>query len=177
MADNYLEKKMEEHRRGASLPARHTPTFIPAGAVCFRLGEMRVLVVRLDADPAAGSAIVRAFRRAACKVAFVWDDRTCGSRLAQESGSRHYPFGSDSAERAIADLHKVWGGVDLIIEVESDGVRMGGRRVWRGSGCTPEVFSENIGDVCLYLALPQSCALIDFDMEIAADGSIMRSRR
>ena len=177
MADNYLEKKMEEHVRGVHTTARRAPTFIPAGSVCFNLGELRVLVAGFGQQPELAAAIVRAYRRAACRVAFIFGDRRAGASLAQESGSRHYPYGDDAMARVEADLGKVWGGVDLVAKVESNGVELEGRRICRGPGCRQDIFAEKAADACLYLTLPQSRALIDFDVEIDADGTLTRSCR
>ena len=72
MADNYLEKKMEEYRSGAlSKPAarRLSPTGERPGTVSFRIDQLRVLVT--DASDDVGRAVVRKLRGAGCRVAFV----------------------------------------------------------------------------------------------------------
>ena len=114
MADNYLEKRMEEHRRSASVkPAviRRTPIGDRIGTVSFKIDPLRVLVTDGESDHA--SAIICRLREAGCKVAFVSADDKGGRALAQKSGARFYPcsFSGSVAD----DLEKTWGGVDAVV--------------------------------------------------------------
>lgn len=113
MADNYLEKKMEEHRRGTvrTVARSLSPVGERRGTVSFKIDDLRVLVT--DGDSDCGAATVRRLREAGCKVAFVAADNRTGRNLAQAVGARHYPasFSGDVAE----DLFKAWGGIDVAV--------------------------------------------------------------
>ncbi len=117
MADNYLERKMEEHGRPAprrcNADARLATTF-----GCEALCHLRVFVASEDYE--AVDAAVRVFRAAGCRTAFtaVGDARRRGTTLAQMCGARCYPClrGDASAYmRAVADLRYHWGGVDVVV--------------------------------------------------------------
>lgn len=118
MADNYLENKMEEHRRGADITYRRrlSPTGGRPGEVCLKIAPLRVLVT--DGGTEAGAAIVRRLRSAGCRVAFAASDGRAGTRLAQESGSRFCP--SSLGQGIIADLETAWGGVDVLVVIDGD---------------------------------------------------------
>ncbi len=176
MADNYLEKKMEEHRRGSAVGAyrkRLTPTGNRPGTVSLGIGELRVLVD--NADDEIGCAIVRRLRSAGCKVAFVMADSHGGARLAQESGARFYPLSvSDSAKD---DLLDAWGGLDVLVHmganVSSDWLEADVSRILLVAdkpqlpavgGASPAVNAisvrclspDNVAHLCLLLCLDDS---------------------
>lgn len=114
MADNYLEKKMEEHRQrsGAALqPHRHVAASSRPGTVSLKLAALRILVSEVSDDTTA--AIVGRLREAGCKVAFGCRDNRCGAELAQKTGSRFYP--SNFVGNIAEDLCKVWDGVDMMV--------------------------------------------------------------
>lgn len=118
MADNYLEKKMEEYRSGAlSRPnvRRHSPSGARPGTVSFKIDQLRVLVT--DGSTNAAQAVIRKLRDAGCRVAFVSADDKAGRTLSQATGSRYYP--AAAADGAMSDLREVWGGVDALIVVGS----------------------------------------------------------
>ena len=114
MADNYLEKKMDEHRRGAAVsPVRRrlSLTGERPGSVSLKIEPLRVLVSDVADEYAA--AVVRKLRDAGCRVAFVSSDDKAGRALAQSTGSRYYP--SSLGDGAAADLAATWGGLDAVI--------------------------------------------------------------
>ena len=117
MADNYLERKMEEHGRPA--PRRcNADARLAAAFGCEALCHLRGFVVSEDYDAVAEA--VRVFRGAGCRTAFtaVGDARRRGTTLAQRCGARCYPcFGGDARaySRALADLRYHWGGVDVVV--------------------------------------------------------------
>lgn len=114
MADNYLENKMEEHRRVAAAPKRHLSTTagVRPGEVCLKIAPLRVLVT--DGEAEASVAIVRRLRSAGCRVAFVTEDANKGRRLSQETGSRYYPLALGNG--IPADITAAWGGVDVLVD-------------------------------------------------------------
>lgn len=114
MADNYLEKKMDEYRRGMAVkPTRRhlTPSGNRPGTVSMKIEALRVLVT--DAANDFSAAIVRRLREVGCRVAFVSADDKAGRTLAQATGSRYYP--SSFVNSAVADLTDAWGGLDAVI--------------------------------------------------------------
>lgn len=94
MADNYLEKKMEEHRRGGAPSYR--PRLTPRGT---RPGEWLVKFTPCDvfvdeASPALMQEIVAELAGIGFKVSFSMPDSRAGAILAQKSGARFLPRGS-----------------------------------------------------------------------------------
>lgn len=80
MADNYLERRMEQYR--AERPKSFSRGVKPQRAVFVTdgLSEQGIALVRsLSSDPA-------------CAVAFAGTDRVEGTRLAQLTGTRFYPI-------------------------------------------------------------------------------------
>ena len=115
MADNYLERKMEEHNRPAprrcNADARRAAAY-GSEALC----RLRVLVAA--EDPGVAADTVRTFRAAGCRTAFTYPDMRAGASLAQATGARCYPCpGLDAAalSRCLADLRYHWGGIDLLV--------------------------------------------------------------
>lgn len=148
MADNYIEKKMEEHRRAASVKPmmrRVTPVGDRAGTVSFKIDPLRVLVTEGSEDHSA--AVICRLREAGCRVAFVSADDKGGRLLAQKSGARFYPasFGGSVAE----DLEKAWGGLDAVVVTDGlmpYGVNVGGLRRVIVIGDNPELPSVECCD-------------------------------
>lgn len=126
MADNYLERRMEDLRSGllaadtarmrAKTPARNPHRL----SVVFP--EMRILVA--DGLSDFGKALVKAFRSVGMKVAFCATDATEGRRFAQESGARS--CNATRPDTVLADILKAWGGLDLIVK-EYDGTKKASR--------------------------------------------------
>lgn len=91
MADNYLEKKMEEHRRGGSPSYRVklTPRGNRPGEWPVRFTPCGVFVA--DAAPELMRRAVVELAGAGFRVGFSMADRREGAALAQGSGARFYP--------------------------------------------------------------------------------------
>ncbi len=92
MADNYLEKKMEEHRSGKAASS-YRPKITPRGN---RPGELIVdftpcEVFVSDISHPAMADIVRELAGAGFKVSFTLDDPHRGTRLASTLGARYLP--------------------------------------------------------------------------------------
>ncbi|MDE5785756.1 MAG: hypothetical protein K2H98_04410 [Duncaniella sp.] len=117
MADNYLEKKMEEHRSrmaaGASRRRRHVPV-TGAGPLVFP--ERRILVSG-EGYPWLNE-MVTALRAAGHRVAFM---DPAGNALAQATGARCYPWTSDRLADAESDILKHWGGLDITVSATRGG--------------------------------------------------------
>lgn len=101
MADNYLEKRMDDYARGrVSGPhARRTSGPRPGHAV-IKYPPLTVTV--LGANTPGADAIVAMFVAAGCKVTFTAADSKRGSEIAQQRGGRFYPGGAASAASDMA---------------------------------------------------------------------------
>jgi len=95
MADNYLEKKMEEHRRAPSpaLSRRYSPLGTKAGTACLPFGRQRILVGGCNTAPEAAEAAVKALGATGSTVFFIWNDLKRGRALAQGTASKNIPLG------------------------------------------------------------------------------------
>ncbi len=107
MADNYLEKKFEEHLNAPYKPVRpkRSPT-----------ASRRVVVT--GGAKGIGSHIVRSLRVAAHKVAFCDIDEVAGRETALRTGSDFYHVDVADAGVYMAFLRDVaekWGGLDVIV--------------------------------------------------------------
>ncbi len=91
MADNYLEKKMDELRAG---PRR---MFRPQA-------KTSALFVRDGLSSEGREAVIQAAAKGTIAVAFAGTDRSQGMRLAQQTGARFYPLSDTlTLDQAIAD--------------------------------------------------------------------------
>lgn len=115
MADNYLERKMEEHRNGGAFPKRRlTPKGTPMGKALIDFPPLRVFVVGGAAGH--GATAVKAFCDAGCRVAFCDLDHKAGSATAQRCGAQFHPISSEDA--IISSMERVenaWGPIELVI--------------------------------------------------------------
>lgn len=111
MADNYLENKMDEHRRAGVRPtvSRAART---APSVTLRLACRHIIVdnVRHEAAP----AIMSRLSATGATVTFIDDDTAFGTRLAQSTGARFIPL-TDSLEDAIAKATDDRGPIEAMI--------------------------------------------------------------
>lgn len=121
MADNYLEKKMEEHRQGGA--PRRSPRLSPSGN---RPGFLTIpfepLSVAVVGDGDVARAIVKAYADASCRVAFLGADRRASTTFAQQSGSRYYPAVTVDSVAVDAFLRAVaghFGHLDLVVDCRS----------------------------------------------------------
>ncbi|MDY3858880.1 MAG: hypothetical protein SO006_08505 [Muribaculaceae bacterium] len=95
MADNYLERKMEEYRSGKSKPAvrrRLTPSGQKSGQITLPYPDVRVFVIGPD------EKLIRAFADAGAHVSFCCDDTERHKTLrllAEQTGARFYPLPVD----------------------------------------------------------------------------------
>lgn len=119
MADNYLERKMEEYRSGkASMPPRRklTPSGQKPGKISIDFPPRRVYVT--GGASGIGRAIVEAFCHAGCQVAFCDIDRKAGPKTAQACGAQFHPLDVADSEALAASLDRViaqWGGLDIVV--------------------------------------------------------------
>lgn len=103
MADNYLERRMEEYRRsrqGAAVRVKHVAAGLKPGQVVVDYEPMRVLVA--GACSPEGIAVVEAFRRFNCRVAITDVDAKGATTLAQRAGAQFHPAGAAAAVERLA---------------------------------------------------------------------------
>jgi hypothetical protein len=112
MADNYLEKKMEEHRNNAHPPIKIYKTKLPIS----KLDGKRVFIS--GGAHGIGEALVRAFRTEGCLVAFCDIDEKNGNRVAQQSGARFYPVdvrNINALNNCFDNVISYYGDIDILI--------------------------------------------------------------
>lgn len=89
MADNYLEKKMEDYLRGAQGAQRRTHISTPAGTATIKYPSIRVILTDGCSDN--GREIIDTLRALRCRIAFTDPDTAAATRLAQNTGSQFHP--------------------------------------------------------------------------------------
>ncbi len=124
MADNYLERRMEDLRAGrlSSVSTRQTASRSAVNSQ--KRGMMKSLrVVVTGGAGLIGSAIVKAFRAEGAKVDILDIDRKRGSALAQASGACFRPIDiSDSCALATCfrEIIDARGDIDVIVNCAAD---------------------------------------------------------
>ena len=118
MADNYLEKKMDEHVRGVrpSYRPKITPSGNRPGVMSVKFPPRRVFVT--GGASGIGASIVKAFCDAGCRVAFCDIDVKGGNATAQRTGSQFHPVDvADAAalEACMDRLLSSWGDIDVVV--------------------------------------------------------------
>lgn len=121
MADNYLDKKMEDLRSGRltqTAGKRHAPQ---KGVWCVDFPCRRVLVT--NGTSATGAAVITEFCRTGCKVAFFAEDAVAGKEMARTSGARFIQCDVadvDGVRSAVDGLVKAWRDIDIIVNTASE---------------------------------------------------------
>ena len=118
MADNYLERKMEEYRSGKSQQrvVKRTPSGAKPGTINVKFPSRRVFVT--GGAKGIGRAIVEAFRNADCRVAFCDNDSKAGTATAQATGAQFYPIDvidANALDACVERVIKAWGDIDVIV--------------------------------------------------------------
>lgn len=114
MADNYLEKQMEDYRAGKFAPKPRHAAHIPAKQPVYP--PLRVFIT--GGASGIGRACVEAFREVNAQVAFCDIDQKAGTLTAQKFGARFYPIDASSSAKlssALEDVAQRWGDIDVII--------------------------------------------------------------
>ncbi|MBD5258131.1 MAG: hypothetical protein HDS52_05530 [Barnesiella sp.] len=117
MADNYLEKKMDDYRCGVSNAPRRSVVSAPRNPQS-SLGEPQ-RVALLIANPSLRDALIATLRQFQHRVAFAATDNREGTRLAQSHGALFIPVTDLTAPAALTFLtttiHTRWQGLDALI--------------------------------------------------------------
>lgn len=118
MADNYLEKKMDDYRRGNnnSLPRRRS-SFSSGNLPALPIVAHRIALI--VENQSLLEALLAAFQQiGGLKTAFVGADYRQGNLLAQTRGAlfvRIPAFSPEASTQLFAETATRWGGVDAII--------------------------------------------------------------
>ncbi len=133
MADNYLERRMEELRSGRLA--------VKGGVPGIRPGSLRVLLV----GGTKGEALekVLEYRKKGYRVAVFDSDEKEGKRMAYENGIRFHRVDL-SDKKAIAKeteaLLKAWRGIDIVVGEEKASQQIGQQIIqWRKSMPIPDL--------------------------------------
>lgn len=123
MADNYLENKMEEHRRGGPAPYRPhlTPTGNKPGTAVF---GTEVNLVLLEGQERLGEyleAVAKRFKSTGARVAFRCSDKVYGTRFAQENSLVFIPLSAAVPEAFATPHFKAFGELATRLKVNVHG--------------------------------------------------------
>lgn len=116
MADNYLERRMDDLRNGRLHKSTPSPRTAPGAGLFGKYPPRRVVVT--GGANGIGLEITRTFLRAGCKVAVIDIDAEAGLRLASGEGVRfcHADVADPAAlEQALDSLFYAWRDVDIIV--------------------------------------------------------------
>lgn len=118
MADNYLEKKMEElhNRKAGCAPTRVSPA--SRHLLTFPFKPLRVLVISRDRH--ALSQYTKPFQQAGCRVAVVSTIDAAETDLPQDHGCRYYVIGNDEQTApAFSNLTASWRDIDVVVMLDN----------------------------------------------------------
>lgn len=118
MADNYIERRMEDMRSG-KLSSHHASSTMAKprkGYLQIPFPSRRVLVT--GGANGIGLAIARAFLKLGCTVAVFDCDAESGKLLASKEGIRFYPVDLTDVqctEEAVDNLLRAWRDIDIVV--------------------------------------------------------------
>lgn len=118
MADNYLEKKMEElhNRQSGCAPMRVSPA--SRHLLTFPFKPLRVLIISRDRH--ALSQYTKPFQQAGCRVAVVSTIDAADTDLPHDHGCRYYAIGNnEQASRAFSNLIASWRDIDVVVMLDN----------------------------------------------------------
>ncbi len=117
MADNYLERRMEDLKAGRLSATPRSASARPRkGTIGFAFPPRRVLIAASPDDTIL--EIIRNYQKAECRTALFDTDKDGGEALAYREGIRFSLVDRDDAEAlrtALADLLKAWRGIDIVV--------------------------------------------------------------
>lgn len=159
MADNYLEKKMEEHQRGgvAAYTPRRTVSGRKAGFAMLPFDIDKAFVFASEAGGLT-QKIVAELRETGCRVALAGVSVKDMQALSMRMGCASISI--PDYGKALETISAKWGEPELRIRINAGHVLL---ELGRGTSqiikaeTTPESeFSRRAAQLCVYLALPDS---------------------
>lgn len=139
MADNYLERRMEDLRTGRpSSPSNHRSGGSLRNSHSLNLVFPITRILVAEGLSELGMALVKAFRSVDMKVAFSAPSCPEGTFFARKSGARFCP--SPDMGSVIVSLEKAWGGVDMVVITSTEVNRIAYTRHQEGG---PAVLAVN----------------------------------
>lgn len=164
MADNYLEKKMEEYRRGTPRPVmRRSPSGVSRNIAAMPCTLSGAFIICKDHLSPLLQACATALRDTSCRIGFCSTDHTYGNKTAQQLSFRFYPiaeFSDTAVENAIFKAAESFGKIDAIIKENDCGVEIRSENristVTATDDCPESVFLSAAPRFIVYLMLPQS---------------------
>ncbi len=164
MADNYLEKKMEEHRQSQR---RVSPYRSPSGnkpnTAIMPCALRGAFIIGGESLSEALKACAAALRSTSCRTAFCCTDRKSGNTMSQSLGLQYYPVDNcddETVNSTIKKAQEAFGAIDVVVKEINGSVSvdiMGLRStISADADCTDMVFAKAAAGTLLYLALPQS---------------------
>lgn len=128
MADNYLEKKMEElhNRKAGCAPTRVSPA--SRHLLTFPFKPLRILVIARDRRSI--SQYTKPFQQAGCRVAVVSTIDAAETDLPQDHGCRYYAIGNEGqasaafsndeqTSAAFSNLIASWRDIDVVVMLDN----------------------------------------------------------
>lgn len=118
MADNYLEKKMEElhNRKAGCAPTRVSPA--SRHLLTFPFKPLSVLVISRDRH--ALSQYTGPFQNAGCRVAVISTIDAAETDLPQNHGCRYYAIGNNEPPTtAFSNLIASWRDIDVVVILDN----------------------------------------------------------
>lgn len=118
MADNYLEKKMEElhNRKAGCAPTRVSPA--SRHLLTFPFKPLRVFIISRDRQ--ALNQYVKPFQNAGCRVAVISNIDAADTDLPHDHGCRYYAIGNDEqASPAFSNLIASWRDIDVVVMLDN----------------------------------------------------------
>ncbi len=116
MADNYLERRMEDYQNG-KLATRNRRSGSINQIKSSDISAMRIFVTA--GTIGIGEKIVEHIAKHGCKVAFCDTDIKAGRQLSQATSSQFHPMSEIALPHIKKSLDYVaekWGGVDVVID-------------------------------------------------------------
>lgn len=121
MADNYLERRMEDLKAGRLGAGQPTGVRKKKAGPEFPWQALRVAIA--GNTGAVTEEIARGYLKSGCKVALLDGDKSAGDRLAYEAGIRFHRVDlrdSDALATSFDQLLKAWRGVEVIVMSGAD---------------------------------------------------------
>lgn len=120
MADNYLERRMEDLHSGRKTTIRSNSVYSSRRSVGVSFGPSPKRVLIAGDITTIGSEPIIRFIEAGSKVALIGHDNITAADLSRGRGLRYYPIGAANiaaVENAVTDLLAAWRDIDILIIV------------------------------------------------------------